>query len=193
MKFVYLWTKFDMMKRLVLTLVIFIAAICASMKDSHVITVDLPKAPVHELLYDDIWGTIYHAEIRQCDNTPTITGSGYRINPTKASDLRIIAISHEMLDDAWRRTLIDTTTDHRFNGKIAYGDTIWIESPRDSLGNYIYPNITGYWIVQDTKNKRYKNSIDFLQTKGDWELFNNDPTWNGRFDDLKIYKRHDRT
>jgi hypothetical protein len=146
-----------------------------------------------ELIYEGIWGTIYHAETRQCDATPTITGSGYVIDPTIASDLRIVAISHEMLNDMWRRTLIDTTVDNRFNGKIAYGDTIWIESPKDSLGRYIYPNINGYWIVQDTKNKRYKNSIDFLQTKHDWNLFNNDSMWNGRFDDLKIYMYHDRT
>lgn len=140
-----------------------------------------------ELLYEGVWGTIYHAEFRQCDDTPTITGSGYKIDPTRASDLRIIAISQEMLYDMNRRSMIDTTIDNRFNGKIAYGDTVWIESPKDTLGNYLFPHINGYWVVHDTKNKRYEMSIDFLQTKNDGTLYNNDPLWSGKINDIKIY------
>jgi hypothetical protein len=136
-----------------------------------------------EPLYDNIWGTIYHAEKRQCDDTPTITGDGSRINPHKASELRWIAISQEMLDCQWRVGLLNDSNSNLFKGRIQYGDTIWIESP--------YPEINGWWVVHDTKNQRYTNSIDFLQTKNDGSLYNNDPMWNGRFDDIKIYTMKD--
>lgn len=139
--------------------------------------------PVVEPIYDNIWGTIYHAEVRQCDDTPTITGDGSRINPYKASEHRWIAISQEMLDCEWRMGLLNDSTSALFKGKIEYGDTVWIESP--------YPTINGWWIVHDTKNKRYRNSVDFLQTKGDADLYNNDKYWNGRFDSIKIYSVDD--
>lgn len=154
---------------------------------------NLKNVHIRELIYSGVWGTIYHAEVRQCDDTPTITGSGYEIDPAKASDLRIVAISQEMLYDMNRRNMIDTINDDRFKGKLAYGDTVWIESPKDNTGNYIYPKINGFWIIHDTKNKRYEMSIDFLQTKGDWSLFNDDPMWNGRFDNLKIFKQYATT
>jgi len=139
--------------------------------------------PVVEPIYDNIWGTIYHAEVRQCDDTPTITGDGSRINPYKASEHRWIAISQEMLDCEWRMGLLNDSTSPLYKGKIEYGDTVWIESP--------YPTINGWWIVHDTKNKRYRNSVDFLQTKGDADLYNNDKYWNGRFDSIKIYSVDD--
>lgn len=132
-----------------------------------------------ELLYDNVWGTIYHAEVRQCDDTPTLTGDKSRINPRSASDHRWIAISQEMLDNEYRARLISPRTT-RFNGKIQYGDTVWVESP--------YSEINGWWVVHDVKNKRYNNSIDFLQTKGDASLYDNNPYWSGKFEDISIYR-----
>lgn len=156
-------------------------------------TLSVNERPTRELLYE-CWGTVYHAVTKQCDDTPLVTGSGYKINPEIASTQRILAISHEMLQDKWRLSMLkDTINDQRFRGKICYGDSVWVESPTDSLGNYIYPKINGWWIVHDAKNKRYKNSIDFLQTVGDSELYNDDPMWSGKFNDVKIYKYHDRT
>ena len=134
-------------------------------------------------IYDNVWGTIYHAEVRQCDATPTITGDGSRINPARASDHRWIAISQEMLDSQWRVELLDDSTSTLFKGRIQYGDTVWIASPNEA--------INGWWVVRDTKNKRYRNSIDFLQTKGDATLYNNDKYWNGRFDDIWIFSSDD--
>lgn len=134
-------------------------------------------------LYDNIWGTIYHAEVRQCDATPTITGDGSKINPRNASTHRWIAISQEMLDSEYRVRLINNDTSELYKGKIQYGDTVWIQSK--------YEQINGYWVVHDTKNKRYRKSIDFLQTKGDGNLYNNDPTWNGKFDNIRIYTMND--
>ena len=145
--------------------------------------VDTTPKPIITPIYDSIWGTIYHAEVRQCDATPTITGDGSRINQYKASEHRWIAISQEMLDCEWRVGLLNDSTSNLFKGRIQYGDTIWVSS--------FNPAINGWWIVRDTKNKRYQNSIDFLQTKGDGTLYNNDKYWNGRFDDIKIYSSDD--
>lgn len=144
--------------------------------DGFVVEMEIPTI---EPLYHNIWGAIYHAEVRQCDATPTITGDGSRINPYNASEHRWIAISQEMLDCEYRMCLLNDSTSIVFKGRIEYGDTIWIESP--------YETINGWWVVHDTKNKRYRNSIDFLQTKGDGTLYENNPMWNGRFDSIKIY------
>jgi len=144
------------------------------------------KHSITNPLYSNVWGTIYHAEKRQCDDSPTITGDGSLINPNKASNHRWIAITQFMLKDEWRRSLAlkKDSSDTRFNGKIQYGDTIWIESPCD--------DINGWWIVHDTKNKRYEDlTIDFLQTKDDGSLYNYNPKWCGRFNDIKIYSAHD--
>ena len=158
---------------------------------------DVVERMERELLY--VYdGSLYHAVARQCDNTPLITGSGFRIDPDSASFQRVIAVSPDLLDDPYRRRLgiergfiTDTVNDRRFLGKLKYGDIIWIESPRDSLGNYIYPNLNGPWRVEDAKNPRFRNSdikFDFLQTVGDRELYNDDRYWSGRFEGVKMYK-----
>ena len=150
---------------------------------TQITTIEADTVPAPEPIYDSIWGTIYHAEVRQCDATPTITGDGSKINPWKASEHRWIAISQEMLDCEWRVGILNDSTSQLFKGRIQYGDTVWVASP--------YPEINGWWIVRDTKNKRYKNSIDFLQTKGDGSLYGNDPMWCGRFNDIKLYRASD--
>jgi len=132
-----------------------------------------------ELLYEDVWGTIYHAEIAQCDSTPTITADGSRIDSTNASSHRWIAISQEMINNAYRASLVNESNP-RFKGKIQYGDTIWVESP--------YSEINGWWVVRDAKNAMYRNSIDFLQTKGDGTLYRNNSLWSGKFDGIRIYQ-----
>jgi len=143
----------------------------------------IKKDTYHILLYDNVWGSIYHAEERQCDSTPTITGDGSIINPKLASNYRWIAISQDLINDMYRAELskkykYDT---NRFNGKIQYGDTIWIVSP--------HIEINGWWVVHDAKNKRYIKSIDFLQTKGDNSLFKDDSKWSGKFENIKIYSK----
>lgn len=132
-------------------------------------------------LYHGVWGSIYHAEKRQCDDTPTITGDGSIINPRNASELRWLAISQEMLNCDFRQSLVGDTILYR--GKIKYGDTVWIDSP--------YSEINGWWIVHDTKNKRYRGTIDFLQTKGDGTLYGNNSMWSGKFENIKIYSIND--
>lgn len=135
----------------------------------------------YELIYDNVWGSIYHAVKRQCDESPTITGDGSIIDINRASEHRWIAISQEMLKCEYRQKLVSDTS-HLFKGEIKYGDTIWIDSP--------YPEINGWWVVHDTKNKRYEKSIDFLQTQGDYSLFNNDKNWSGKFENIRILKKN---
>lgn len=135
-----------------------------------------------ELIYGDVWGSIYHAEVRQCDDSPTITGDGSIIDINNASKHRWIAISQEMLNCEYRQNLLNDSTSNLYKGAIKYGDTVWIKSP--------YPEINGWWIVHDTKNKRYQRSIDFLQTKGDYSLFKNNKEWSGKFDSIRIYKKN---
>ncbi len=133
-----------------------------------------------ELLYDNIWGSIYNPVKEQCNNDPTITGDGSKINPKKASEHRWIAISQNMLNCNYRQNLLAFDRTDLYKGKIQYGDTVWIDSP--------HAEINGKWVVRDSKNVRYTNSIDFLQTTGDGSLYNNNPNWSGKFENIKIYK-----
>jgi hypothetical protein len=131
-----------------------------------------------ELIYNNVWATMYSSCNSQCDNTPNITGDGSHINLKKASKYRWIAISQEMLNSISRLNLLDDPKHCKlYKGKISYGDTIWIISK--------YPKINGWWVVHDAKNSRYVRSIDFLQSKGDTSL---SMPINGKWDGIKIYK-----
>lgn len=143
-------------------------------------TINVNSSTYFELLYDDVWGTIYNPVVEQCYDDPTITGDGSKIDINNASNHRWIAISQEMLSCDYRLNIINNPKINRFKGKIQYGDTVWIDSP--------HKNINGWWVVRDAKNVRYKNSIDFLQTTGDGSLYNNNPLWSGKFNNIKIYK-----
>ena len=134
-----------------------------------------------EPIYDDVWGSLYNPEYDQCDNTPTITADGSKINYSTASTHRWVAISQDLLNNQYRlKNFIKDSTDNRFRGKIKFGDTIWVDSPN--------PNINGIWVVHDVMNKKYKNAIDFLQTTGDSKLYGNDKLWDGKFKNIVIYK-----
>lgn len=87
--------------------------------------------------------TMYNAVEGQCDADPLITAGMYKINPNKASEHKWVAMSRDMLK--------------RWNGNFQYGDMIEIEGA--GLKDGIYT-------VVDTMNKRYKNRIDILETKG---------------------------
>ena len=167
------------MKKILLLLLIMISTNVAD-SGTETINIKINKTESeYILIYNNIWGSIYNPVRRQCDNSPTLTGDGSKINPKKASNHRWIAISQDMLFDMNRAQLIDST-DKRFKGKLSYGDTVWIKSPNVKLN--------GWWVIHDSKNKSYTKSIDFLQTKGDESLYNNNPLWSGKFDNIKIYK-----
>lgn len=90
---------------------------------------------------------MYYAVPGQCDESPLVTACGYKINPDKASEHKWIAVSRDLLK------------------KFKYGDKVRISNAGDKDGIYT---------IADTMNKRYKNKIDFLETK-----------------DVKLYKLHD--
>lgn len=170
-------SKFMIRKTTLLTVILF--ATSSMIADNHHY-VEINEVPViKELLYENVWGSIYHAEESQCDSTPYHTANGSKINPWKASEHRWIAISQEMINDGYRSKLVGSKCP-RFKGKIQYGDTVWIESP--------YVELNGWWVVCDAKNKRYTKSIDFLQTIGDKTLIKNYPRWSGKFKNIKIYQ-----
>lgn len=111
----------------------------------------------YETIYHKIVGTVYHPEKRQTDNTPFLTADNSVIDPSKINQLRWVALSRDLINHQGKY--------RQWYGKIAFGDTIYIESPKDTLGLPIHPEVEGWWVVHDTMNKRYKNCIDFLQPK----------------------------
>lgn len=83
--------------------------------------------------------TVYNAVPEQCGSNPTRTASGFKIDPARVSDLRILAMERTMM---------------KRNG-ISYGDTVRVEG----AGKY-----DGEWIVEDTMHSKYagQDRIDFL-------------------------------
>jgi 3D (Asp-Asp-Asp) domain-containing protein len=86
-----------------------------------------------------VTATMYYAVPGQCDESPLITACGYKINPKKATEHKWIAVSRDLLK------------------KFKYGDKVKISNAGDKDGIYT---------IADTMNKRFKNKIDFLETKG---------------------------
>lgn len=88
----------------------------------------------------DMTVTIYHAVPEQTDSTPMITASGLDLEGHNVKDLRVCALSRDLLS--------------RWGGPIEYGDQIYIDLPD--------PELSGWWTVEDTMAKRWKNHIDLL-------------------------------
>ena len=80
----------------------------------------------------------------------------FKINPRKASEHKWIAMSRDLLK--------------RWKGEFNYGDVVKIKGAGKKDGIYT---------VVDTMNKRYKNRIDILETKG---------TPGYKFDKVKVIK-----
>lgn len=113
------------------------------------------------IAYDDITATYYNAVPSQTNNRHDVTADGSKIIVHKASDHRWIAVSQDLLWDTYRQKLTNSLT--RFNGKLAFGDSVYISGVSD--------RIDGVWHVHDVMNKRYRNKIDFLLTVGDRSLY----------------------
>lgn len=90
-----------------------------------------------------VTATMYNAVKSQCDDDPLITAGMYKIKPHKASELKWVALSRNLLK--------------RWGGPFDYGDEIIIHNAGHKSGTYK---------VVDTMNKRFKNRIDFLETVG---------------------------
>lgn len=90
-----------------------------------------------------VTATMYNAVENQCDGDPLVTAGMYKINPKKASQHKWIAVSRNLLK--------------RWGGRFDYGDKVQITGAGHKDGVYT---------IVDTMNRRYRNRIDFLETKG---------------------------
>jgi len=113
--------------------------------DTIVIDTTIMDAPI--ILEDStvltVYATMYHPVLGQCDDSPDVTADQTKIpNIDSCSHLCWVAVSQDLL---W------------FNdGPIRYGDTIYIEAGHK----------TGYYVVHDAMNRRFKKKIDFLESVG---------------------------
>jgi 3D (Asp-Asp-Asp) domain-containing protein len=98
---------------------------------------------IHESNSVKVTATMYNAVEDQCDKDPLVTAGMYRINPNKASQHRWIAVSRNLLK--------------RWGGKFGYGDKVQITGAGHKDGVYT---------ITDTMNPRFRDRIDFLETKG---------------------------
>ena len=94
-----------------------------------------------------VTATVYHAIEGQCDDSPLVTASGAKISSADtAYDHRYIAVSRDLLD------------------VFPYGTMVEVSGCGE---------LDGYWVVQDTMNRRYKGYIDLLinpdMKGGKWE------------------------
>ena len=85
--------------------------------------------------YETVTLTTYSPTIQECDSTPHITASGFKINPKNPKKHRIIAISRDLKKKLPFGTVVKITGAGKFNGD---------------------------YVVEDIMNKRYKNRIDLL-------------------------------
>lgn len=119
---------------------------------------------------ENITGTVYHLEPKQCDNNPYETADGTIIKKRgeEINKLRYVALSRDLIKDEFRNKLHKAKG--QWNGQIQFGDTIRVVSDNKML--------CGLWVVKDTMNKRYKNRVDFMQDKNSG--------FYGKFEDLTI-------
>ena len=113
--------------------------------DTIVIDTTIMDSPI--ILRDStiltVYATMYHPVLGQCDASPDVTADQSKIpNIDSCSHLCWIAVSQDLL---W------------FNdGPMRYGDTVYIEAGHK----------TGYYVVRDAMNRRFKKKIDFLESVG---------------------------
>lgn len=91
--------------------------------------------------------TMYQPTTEQCDDSPLTTADGSKIDPNKASEQKMVALSRDLL------------------AKFKYGDLIEIKGAGKKDGIYR---------VSDTMAKRIRKTVDILETCGtDLYKFNN--------------------
>jgi len=85
--------------------------------------------------------TTYTPSIEECDSTPLITASGFKINPKRIKQHGIIAVSRDL-----------------YNRGFKFGTKVKLTG----CGEY-----DGIYVVEDVMNKRYRNTIDILIGEND--------------------------
>ena len=87
--------------------------------------------------------TMYYPVYAQTDSTPNQLADGTKIDISKASEYRYVALSRDLLS--------------RWGGPYDYGDIILLED----VGKY-----SGLYKVKDTMNNKFRNRVDILLTEG---------------------------
>ncbi len=95
---------------------------------------------IAEFLPEQVTVTTYIPSVEECDSTPNITASGFKIDTLNPKRHKIIAVSRD-LKRKWK-----------------FGTKIKVTG----IGKY-----NGIYTVKDVMNKRYKKRIDILVGKQD--------------------------
>ena len=99
----------------------------------------IPVEDIHRNDTITVTATCYNATVAQCNDDPTTTAFGYRINLNRPFSHKYIAISRDLEE------------------YFSPGDTVIVR------GTFVYD---GYWIVADRMNVRWERKIDFLVREG---------------------------
>jgi 3D (Asp-Asp-Asp) domain-containing protein len=101
------------------------------------IKIQVDSVQIKEIPFHKLKATYYNPTSGQCDATPLVTGSGYKINldKLKRKEIKVVAVSRDLLK------------------QYPYGSTIYVHQPVHLRGTYR---------VEDTMNKRFTNRVDFL-------------------------------
>ena len=96
---------------------------------------NIRAATIKDNPYETVTLTTYSPTSQECDSTPHITASGFKINLKNPKKHRIIAVSRDLIKKLPFGTLVIVTGAGKLNG---------------------------VYVVEDKMNKRYKNRIDLL-------------------------------
>jgi len=127
-------------------LVLFLSTLYYSVFVEEHKPVDVRLAKIEQRTQEivaEVTATMYNAVEGQCDSDPLVTAGMYKIDPKHASDHKWVALSRDLLK--------------RWGGQFTYGQKIVISGCGEKDGVYT---------IVDTMNKRFKNKIDILETKG---------------------------
>jgi len=130
------------MKKVIITIILIIAGLQINQQFETAFKQDIKHPEPKERVYT-ITVTMYNAVAGQCDSDPFTTADGSKINPERASEQKMVALSRDLLK--------------RFGGDFDYGDLVEIKGTGKKDGIYR---------VSDTMNKRIKGTMDILETEG---------------------------
>ena len=115
----------------------------------------------------DVTVTMYNPAKSQTDSTPNELADGTKINPTKASEYRYVALSRDLIA--------------RWGGPFNYGDYVMLK------GTVGYD---GVYQVRDTMSPKFINRVDILRTGGSkWFKFDNAVLYRYfKYDQVTLHK-----
>lgn len=100
------------------------------------------KIKLNYKLVSVVEATMYHPVEAQTNANPDIVADGTRFNVLTAGGLKWIAVSRDL--------------HARWGGELQFGDIVYIE----------VANKTGFYLIKDIMNKRFRKRIDFLESPG---------------------------